>query len=124
MTAQIWELWYPDAAAQGLLVARGRLDATDVLLAHALPPSLRVEVRNDTGTVLARGDRLARTADRPIARLTRTGGRISRQDLWPDGSDLGRPVILPGGEVGILTAWWNAVDGSEWRWSVEFYNHR
>ncbi len=25
---------------------------------------------------------------------------------------------------GLLTAWWNADDGSSWRWSVEFYNHR
>jgi len=31
---------------------------------------------------------------------------------------------VPGGEVGILTAWWNAEDGSSWRWQVEFYNHR
>jgi hypothetical protein len=33
-------------------------------------------------------------------------------------------VVLPGGEVGILLAWWNAEDGSEWRWQVEFYNQR
>jgi hypothetical protein len=32
-------------------------------------------------------------------------------------------VILPGGEIGILTAWWNADDGSEWRWSIELRNH-
>ena len=35
----------------------------------------------------------------------------------------GALVILPGGEVGTLVAWWNAADGSEWRWRVEFYNH-
>lgn len=23
-----------------------------------------------------------------------------------------------------LTAWYNAQDGSEWRWSMESYNHR
>ncbi len=33
-------------------------------------------------------------------------------------------VILPGREVGQLLQWWNAEDGSEWRWQVEFYNHR
>jgi hypothetical protein len=33
-------------------------------------------------------------------------------------------VVLPGGEAGVLTAWWNAEDGSAWRWSVEFSNRR
>lgn len=122
--AQIWELWYPAAGAQGLPFARGRLDATTVLLVHAAPDTLRVEVRDDTGALLARGDDLARTAERPMARLRREGGKITRVDLWPEDADLGRPVILCGGEVGRLCEWWNAPDGSEWRWRVEFYNHR
>jgi hypothetical protein len=122
--AQIWDLWFPDAAAQGLSFARGRLDPTDVLLVHAAPQSLRVEVRDDDGRQLAAGDGLPRTADRPIARLTRSGSSIRREDLWPVEEDIGRPVILPGGEVGILRSWWNAQDGSEWRWSVELYNRR
>lgn len=123
-SAQIWDLWYRDAAAQGLPFARGRLDAADIVLVHALPPEIDVAVRDDDGRLLAEGTGLARTADRPIARLTVRGERIEREDLWPEEADLGRPVILPGGEVGILLAWWNAVDGSEWRWRVEFYNHR
>lgn len=121
---QIWDLWYPDAAAQGLPFARGRLAATDVLLVHAAPETLDVVVRDDEGQVLAQGSRLVRTAERPMARLTVHDARIARQDLWPDEGDTGRPVILPGGEVGILLSWWNAEDGSEWRWQVEFYNHR
>ena len=121
---QIWDLWYPDAAAQGLPFARGRLAATDVLLVHAAPETLDVVVRDDEGQVLAQGSGLMRTAERPMVRLTVRGGRIARQDLWPDEGEIGRPVILPGGEVGILLSWWNAEDGSEWRWQVEFYNHR
>jgi hypothetical protein len=121
---EVWDLWYPDAAAQGLPFARGRLDATDVLLVHAAPEVLRIEVRDDAGRVIAQAERLVRTAERPIARLRRVGDTLQREDCWPDADDHGRPVILPGGEVGILTAWWNAEDGSEWRWSVEFYNHR
>jgi hypothetical protein len=81
-------------------------------------------VRDDGGARLAFGDQLARTAERPIARLHRQGDRVTREDIWPDESDVGRPVILPGGEVGVLVSWWNAPDGSEWRWQVEFYNHR
>ena len=121
---QVWDLWFPEAAAQGLSFARGRLAASNVLLVHAAPETLRVEVRDDAGALLASADGLRRTANRPIARLTREVNGLTRVDLWPEAADIGRPVILPGGEVGILTAWWNAADGQEWRWSVEFYNHR
>jgi hypothetical protein len=73
---------------------------------------------------MAEGKGLRRTADRPMARLTVRERRITREDHWPADVDIGRPVILPGGEVGILLAWWNAADDTEWRWQVEFYNHR
>ena len=121
---QIWDLWFPHAAAQGLPFARGRLDATKVLLVHAAPEALDVAVRSDDGRLLASGKGLWRTAERPMARLTVHGERIEREELWPSNEDIGRPVILPGGEVGILLDWWNADDGSEWRWQIEFYNHR
>jgi hypothetical protein len=119
---ETWDLWYPNAASQGLSFARGRLDRHDVVLVHAAPDTLRVEVRDDAGNLRAFGDGLEQTVDRPMARLTRDGRAISRIDLWPEPSDVGRPVILPGGEVGILQSWWNAPDGTEWRWTVEFYN--
>lgn len=121
---QIWDLWYPNAAAQGLSFARGRLDPTDVLLVHAPPETLRVEVRTDDGSLVASGDQLERTADRPMARLVRNGRAITRVDLWPEDEDIDRPVILPGGEVGILVSWWNDANGQEWRWQMAFYNHR
>ena len=121
---QIWDLWYPNAAAQGLPFARGRLDAADVVLVHAAPDVLDVDVRDDAGGLVARGTALRRTADRPMACLIRRGDRIARDDRWPEEVDLGRPVILPGGEVGVLKSWWNAADGSSWRWRVEFFNHR
>ena len=121
---QVWDLWYPDAAAQGLLFARGRLAANDVLLVHAAPETLDVAVRGDDDQMLAQGRGLARTEEKPMARLTVRDAQIAREDLWPTDDDIGRPVILPGGEVGILLGWWNAADGSAWRWQVEFYNHR
>jgi len=121
---QIWDLWYPQAAATGIPFARGRLDPTNVLLVHAPPPMLTVEVRSEDGRRLLYGKDLPQTADRPIARLTVRGEQISREDLWPNESDNGQLIILPGGEVGKLINWWNAEDGSEWRWQVEFYNHR
>lgn len=121
---QFWDLWIPDAASCGISFARGRLHATETLLAHATPKLLRVEVRDADGMPLAMGDNLAGTGDTPITRLRRHGSTITREDIWPTETDCGTPVILPGGEVGILQIWWNAPDHSEWRWRVEFYNHR
>ncbi|MEZ4553912.1 MAG: hypothetical protein R3B59_08395 [Dehalococcoidia bacterium] len=58
-----------------------------------------------------------------MTRLTKQGDAVVREDRWPDDGDLGALVLLPGGEVGTLVEWWNAADGSEWRWRVEFENH-
>jgi hypothetical protein len=121
---QLWDLWYPQAAATGLPFARGRLDPTNMVIVHAPPPFLTVEIRSDSRRRLAYGQDLAQTADRPMARLTRRGKRIVRQDLWPTQKDIGQIVLLPGGEVGVLLGWWNAEDDSERRWQIEFYNHR
>ena len=121
---QLWDLWYPQAGATGISFARGKLAATNILIVHAPPASLTVEIRSDKGRRLAYGQDLAQTADRPMAILTRRENRVTRQDRWPTKKDIGQCVLLPGGEVGVLIQWWNAEDGSEWRWQVEFYNHR
>lgn len=121
---QLWDLWIPDAGATGISFARGRLLTTDILLVHAPPPILTVEVRSDDGRRLAYGKDLAQTAALPMARLTCLGPHVVREDIWPGRTDVGRLVILPGGEIGTLLQWWNAGDGSEWRWQVEFYNRR
>ncbi len=122
--AEIWDLWYPKAAATGIPFARGRIDGTEVMLVHAAPPVLSVTVRGDDGRVLAEGKDLPATDDTPMTRLTRRGNRIEREDFWPGEHDLGGLVLLPGGEVGTLKQWQHADDHSEWRWQVEFYNHR
>ncbi len=119
-----WDLWYPEAASQGLSFARAKIDPVDHVFVHALPAAIRVEVRDEHGALVAAGDGLARTQDSPMARLVLAGGSVTRDDTWPAEADLGSVVILPGGEAGVLRAWWNAPDHSEWRWSVEFYNHR
>jgi hypothetical protein len=122
---QTWELWYPAAAATGMEFARGRIDPTDVLWVHAAPDTLAVTVREGDDRVIARGEPLKRDGRYlPMTRLTLNGDAITREDRWPTDDDLGALVILPGGEVGVLTAWWNAPDGSAWRWSVEFSNRR
>jgi hypothetical protein len=121
---ETWDLWYPGAAATGLFFARGRLDPTDVLWVHSPPKKLEVNVRRFDGSIRARGE-LTRQGDYlPMARLSVDDGRITRDDRWPTPDDQGALVILPGGEVGTLLEWWNAPDGSEWRWRLEFYNRR
>jgi hypothetical protein len=114
----------PDAGAQGLSFARGRLDTTDTLIVHAALEKLNVEVRDDEGNLLAKGSNLRRTAGTPMARLQRQGNKITREDIWPTDADYGTPVIVAGGEVGILQQWWNDAGQQEWRWRLEFYNHK
>ena len=122
-TTQTWDLWIPDVASRGISFARGVMDSCEIVLVHAAPSMLRVEVRDEKAIQVAFGDNLARTAESPMTQLTVKNGSVSRHDMWPTEADLGRPVILPGGEVGILKAWRNASDHGEWQWSVEFYNH-
>lgn len=123
-STEIWDLWIPDAGSQGISFARGWMNATKVLWVHAAPSLLRVEVSTRDGARVGFGDRLERTQDTPMTRLRLEGGRVIREDAWPADQELGQLVMLPGGEVGQLTAWWSPEDHQEWRWSVELYNHR
>jgi len=121
---ELWDLWYGKAASTGISFARGRIAAgVTSMLVHAAPEFLTITIYNIEGRRLAAGEDLQMTTDSPMCRVMREGHRITRQDLWPSAADLGSLVILPGGEVGTLNAWWHAEDHSEWRWQVEFYNH-
>lgn len=121
---ETWEVWFPAAAANGLLVARARVDPAQVMWLHASPEVVAVVVREGEESIVSRADKLKRDGRYlPMTRLERNDASISREDRWPTESDLGALVLLPGGEVGTLTSWWNADDGSEWRWQIELYNH-
>lgn len=122
MPRQYWTIWYPNAASTGLLLARSLVESTDALLLHAAPDVISVEVSNERGQALAKGQDLERTQTSPMCRLIIKDSRVEREDVWPGEFDIGASVILPGGEAGILKAWWNADDKKEWRWEVEFYN--
>jgi hypothetical protein len=126
MAVEIWELWYPRAAATGLPFARCRIDAAARVFVHAAPGALRIEVRDEDGGRIAYGDGLGRDGPYvPMTHIRKTaGGGLEREDRWPHDGDLGTTVLLAGGEAGVLMSWWNADDGSEWRWTVEFYNRR
>ena len=122
---ETWDLWLPGPGATGMPFARSRVNANDTgdrILVHAAPPKLQVTVRDAAGNVLATGDGLERHQPGPMSFLVRRGAIITLEDGWPTDQDIGRVVILPGGEAGILKSWWNADDRKEWRWQVEFYN--
>ena len=123
MTDRIWEIRNPDGASMGLEVARGRSGEHDVMLAHAMPERIDVSVTDENGGMVASARDLRHDAVTPMSRLTIDEDTIRRENVWPSDADLGLPVILPGGEIGLLTAWWNADDHSEWRWSIELHNH-
>ena len=123
---ETWDLWFPAAGSTGLSFCRAQVDAEAAgnrLLVHAAPPVLDVTVRDEEGSVVARGSGLERGAEGPITFLVRRGDEVVLEDGWPTQEDLGKLVLLPGGEAGTLTAWWHADDRSEWRWSLELYNH-
>jgi len=121
---QDWDVWYPGGGATGLSFGRGRMDPTEVLWVHSAPKKVDVTVRSHDGGVVARGLLTREGPYLPMTRLSLVDGRLVREDRWPTDEDLGALVLLPGGEVGELVAWWNAADGSAWRWRVEFSNRR
>jgi hypothetical protein len=123
---EMWDLWFPSAGATGVAFARCRVEseaAGDRLLVHAAPPKLDVDVRRLDGTLIARGVGLERGAPGPMSYLVRNQDTITLEDGWPTDADLGRLVLLPGGEAGILMTWWHADDRRSWRWQIEFSNH-
>lgn len=126
MPDHIWELRNPDGAMTGMAWGRALIAAQEQVLAHSLPESVDVEVRTTDGSRVAYAEGLAdQSAATPMSRLDLgADGSIWRTNIWPDDSDVGKPVLLPGGEVGILLQWWNEPDGSAWRWRVEFSNAR
>jgi hypothetical protein len=119
-----WDLRSRDGGMNGLDFARATTaGGFSRVLVHAAPSRLGVRVTAADDTVVAQGE-VDRDGDySPITLLTRLGTGFIRAEVWPGSDHLGLPVLLPGGEVGVLTAWEHADDRSWWRWSVEFANH-
>lgn len=119
-----WSIRARDAGMNGLEFARcTTAGGFGRVLVHAAPARASVEVAEEGGRVLARRD-LDREGDySPMTLLELDGDELRRSEIWPDESCTGLPVLLAGGEVGILERWQHAEDRSWWRWSVELSNH-
>jgi hypothetical protein len=121
----IWNLRSSVGGMNGLefavaLTAGGHYRA----LVHAAPSALKVEVRTDDGELIVSGEAERDGDYSPITLLEFEGGRVSRSEIWPTAEHHGLPVLLPGGEVGTLTAWYNDEDRTWWKWSIELSNHK
>jgi hypothetical protein len=119
-----WEIRDPDTGSRGAEVARGACDESSEILAHAMPARIDVRVWREDGAVLhACGFGLEAAEGTPLTRLSAVDGVVTRASTWPTDDDIGRAlVILPGGEIGTLTAWWNSPEHDAWRWSIELEN--
>jgi len=120
-----WNLRSNDGAMNGLEFARcTTAGGFRRVLVHACPAQLSLEVSTDEGTRIAQAD-LERQGDySPMTMVSLGDPGPTRTEVWPDESMYGLPVLISGGEVGILQAWEHASDRSWWRWSVEFANHK
>ena len=67
---ELWELWYPEAGATGMLIARAKIHAATVIWTHAVPEVVSVTVRDLDGGVVAKGSDLRREGERlPMTRF-------------------------------------------------------
>ena len=120
-----WSLRSRDGAMNGLEFSRATTASRFTrALIHAAPAQLSVEIVDHRDIIVARSNDLDRIGDYlPMTLLIIDGTAISRSEAWPDDSMYGLPVLLAGGEVGLLREWHNSEDHSWWKWSLELANH-
>jgi hypothetical protein len=119
-----WHLRSGDGGMNGLEFTRATTGGGfDRVLVHAAPAQLQIEVRRADGEAVVAAE-VEREGDySPMTLLTIYDDVVRRAEVWPGSEHHGLPVLLAGGEVGILTDWQHADDHSWWRWRVEFSNH-
>lgn len=119
-----WDIRSGDAGMNGLEFCRcTTAGGFSRVLVHAAPANAQIEVRDDADHLIATGRPEREGEYSPMTLLEISGSEVSRSEVWPDESYYGLPVLLAGGEVGLLEKWEHAGDRSWWRWRVEFSNH-
>jgi hypothetical protein len=119
-----WNVRSNDGAMNGLEFARcTTAGGWEQVLVHAAPAKAMIEVIDGADRVVARADLERSGAYSPMTLVELEGSALRRSEVWPTEDMYGLPVLLAGGEVGILHQWQHAGDHSWWRWSVEFSNH-
>lgn len=119
-----WTIRSADGGMNGLEFSRATtVGGLTRVLIHAAPAQAQVEIRDEEDRLIARGDAVRDGEYSPMTLLEIDDDRLRRREVWPDEGLYGLPVLLAGGEVGLLERWEHAEDRSWWRWSVEFSNH-
>jgi hypothetical protein len=121
----VWSIRSNDGGMNGLEFCRCTTAGGFArVLVHATPAKAGVEITGQDGEVIVRCD-VEREGDySPMTLLEVGGGGIKRTEVWPDDSMYGLPVLLAGGEAGILRSWENDPERTWWRWTLELSNHR
>jgi hypothetical protein len=119
-----WNIRSNDGAMNGLEFARcTTAGGFTRALIHAAPARAKIEIIDDEDRLVARAD-LDRLGEySPMTLVEIDGPTLRRTEVWPTDDLYGLPVLLAGGEVGILQDWQHAEDRSWWQWSIEFSNH-
>jgi hypothetical protein len=78
------------------------------VLIHAAPARMSVQIRTENGEVLTCADVDRDGEYSPMTLLARDGAVLRRVEVWPTEEHHGLPVLLAGGEVGILEKWQRA----------------
>ena len=119
-----WSIRSRDGAMNGLELARCSTAGNfSRVLVHAAPAQMSLEITDDDDQVIARGSLDRNGEYSPMTLVTLLDDGLQREEVWPCEGLYELPVLLSGGEVGILTSWRHADDHSWWQWSVEFSNH-
>jgi hypothetical protein len=119
-----WRIRARDGAMNGLeFTSATTASGFSRVLVHAAPAQASVEVSEGGGRIVLRSDADRDGGYTPMTLLEIDGGALRRSEIWPGQEHEGLPVLLAGGEVGVLLGWQHADDRSWWRWTVEFSNH-
>jgi hypothetical protein len=119
-----WNVRSNDGAMNGLEFGRcTTAGGLQRVLIHAAPGRAAIEIIDADDRLVARAN-LNRSGEyRPMTLVELEGSTLRRSEIWPTEQHYGLPVLLSGGEAGILQGWQHAEDHSWWRWSLEFSNH-
>jgi hypothetical protein len=119
-----WSLRSRDGGMNGLEFTRATTaGGFRRVLIHAAPAHAEIEIRADDDQLVASGDLDRQGEYTPMTLVEINDGEVHRIEIWPDQTVYGLPVLIAGGEVGLLQRWEHADDRTWWRWSVEFSNH-
>lgn len=115
------ECWIVETSKDGerwRFFGRAWKEPGEPVLLHAVPRFVRVRPDGDPTW----RDPLESSADMPVTMLNMEDG--TRQELWPDTTHLGLPMLLPGGEIGRLLRFDHEAELGRWTYVLEFRGSR